>query len=116
MWPKDTLIQVPSTANWFRDVSKTDPTDYRHAPGDWAHYKKFKITIQKIRKRSIGVPIVVDDEGDCFEKNTVLGIGMLDFLGLWRFLGLVQDRFQALIEPPTDSRIIGRWVVLEEPQ
>lgn len=64
----------------------------------------------------MGIPVVVDNERDCFEKNTVLGIGMLNFFRFGRLLSLVQNGLQTLIKPATNSRIIRRRVVLQQSQ
>lgn len=37
------------------------------------------------------LPVMVDDEGDGFKQNGVLGVGVLDLLGLRRFLGFIED-------------------------
>lgn len=34
---------------------------------------------------------MVDDEGDGFKQNSILCIGVLDLLGLGRFLGFIED-------------------------
>lgn len=43
-------------------------------------------------------PVMEDDEGDGFKQDSVLCIGVLDFLGLWWLLGFIEDGFQALCE------------------
>lgn len=41
-------------------------------------------------------PVVVDDETDGFKEDSILGIGVLDLLGLGWLLGLVEYSLQAL--------------------
>lgn len=43
-----------------------------------------------------GSPVIVDDEADSFKKDGVLGVGMLDLLGLGWLLGFVEDSLQTL--------------------
>lgn len=39
---------------------------------------------------------MVDDEGNGLEQDRILGIGVLDLLGLGRLLGFVENGLQAL--------------------
>ena len=45
--------------------------------------------------QEVGVRVHVDDEVDGLKEHSVLGVGVLHFLGFGRLLGLVQDRLQA---------------------
>lgn len=50
-------------------------------------------------------PIMVNDEADGLKEHSVLGIGMLHLLGLRWFLGLIQNRLQALGQAASHSRV-----------
>lgn len=41
-------------------------------------------------------PVVVDDEGNGFEQDSVLCIGVLNLLGLGRLLGFIENRLKTL--------------------
>lgn len=43
------------------------------------------------KQSAYDLPVMVDDEGDGFKQNGVLGVGVLDLLGLRRFLGFIED-------------------------
>ncbi len=62
------------------------------------------------------LPVVVNDERDCFEENTVLGVRVLNLFRLGRLLGLVQDGLQAFVESSANTRILGWRVVLQQTQ
>lgn len=47
----------------------------------------------------------MNDEADRLKQHSVLGVGMLDFFGLWWFLGFVQNRLQALGQAASHSRV-----------
>lgn len=64
---------------------------------------------------------MVDDEGDGFEQNGVLGVGVLDLLGLGRLLGFVEDGLQTLCETTPQRSVLcntkgltsqSRWLFL----
>ena len=50
----------------------------------------------------------MNDEADGLKQHRILGVGVLDFLGLGRLLGLVEDGFQTLGQAPSDSSILCR--------
>lgn len=58
----------------------------------------------------------MDDESDGLEENGVLGVGVLNLLGLGRLLGLVENRLQALHQPALDGAILWRRVALQQAQ
>ena len=62
------------------------------------------------------LPVIVDDEGDGFEEDGVLGVGVLHLLGLGRLLGLVQDGLQTLHQPALDGAVLRRRVALQQAQ
>ena len=66
--------------------------------------------------QQVGLAVVVDDEADGLKENSILCVGMLDLLRLWWFLSLVEDGLETLVQSRSDSRILGRGIVLEEPQ
>lgn len=52
------------------------------------------------------LPVMVDDEGDGFKQNGVLGVGVLDLLGLRRFLGFIEDGLQTLGETTSQRGVL----------
>ncbi len=62
------------------------------------------------------LPVIVNDERDCFEEYAVLRVGVLNLLRLGRLLRLVQDRLQTLVQTTADTRILGRRVILKQTQ
>ena len=56
------------------------------------------------------------DERDGLEQNGVLGVGVLDLLGLGRLLGFVEDGLQALHQPALHGAVFRRGVALQQPQ
>ena len=68
------------------------------------------------RVTGANLPVIVNDERDCFEKDCVLGIGVLHFFRLGRLLGLVQNGDQTLVESPSNPLVVRGWVVLEQPE
>lgn len=56
--------------------------------------------------RKYDQPVMVDDEGDGFEQNSVLGVGVLDLLGLGWLLGFVEDGLQTLCQTTSQRCIL----------
>lgn len=50
-------------------------------------------------------PVIVDDEADGLEEDSVLGVGVLHLLGLGRLLRFVQDALQALGQAATHGGV-----------
>lgn len=51
-------------------------------------------------------PVIVDNEADGLEEDGVLGVGVLDLLGLGGLLGLVEHGLQTLHQPPLHGSIL----------
>ena len=52
------------------------------------------------------VPVCVNDQTNGLEEHSILGIRMLNFLGLWWLLSLVQYRLQTFRQSTTDSGVL----------
>lgn len=59
-------------------------------------------------KASMGrlAPVVVDDERNGFEENGILGVGVLNLLGLGRLLGFVQNSLQTFRQATPQCRVL----------
>lgn len=77
------LALLASSHEWL--AGRTQPSGHRLASRKGAPSSKASCS-----------PVIVDDEADGFKKDGILGVGMLDLLGLGRLLGLVEDGLQAL--------------------
>ena len=56
--------------------------------------------------QEVGVRVHVDDEVDGLKEHSILGIGVLHFLGFGRLLGLVQDCLQTFCQSCTNTWIL----------
>lgn len=56
----------------------------------------------------------MNDQGNGFKQDGVLGVRVLDLLGLGRLLGFVQNGLQTLHQTSLDGAILRRRVALQE--
>ena len=58
----------------------------------------------------------VNDDTDGLEQNGILGVGMLNLFGFWRFLSFIQNTIETLVQSASDTGVLRRGVVLKQAQ
>ena len=66
--------------------------------------------------QEVGLAVVVDDKADGLKENSILRVGMLDFLRLWWLLSLVENGLKTLVQSRSDSWILWWGIVLKKSQ